>query len=123
MARAGADAARCGYGLRDVRAFLADIVQRGFAGLNLLEEEARLGPKAHSTLLRQVLKELRTGVRSAPEAELRTLVECSAILPPVRWNPRPTAGNARSNGRTNSPNTASSPCTSHRKPCASAPPG
>ena len=87
VARAGADAARCGYSLRDVRAFLADIVQRRLAGLNLLEEEARLGSKAHSTLLLQVLKELRSGVRSAPEAELRTVVESSTILPKARWNP------------------------------------
>lgn len=87
VARAGADAARSGYGLREVRAFLAEIVQRRLASLDMLDDEARHGPNARSSLLRQVLKELRSGVRSAPEAELRTVVESSSILPPVRWNP------------------------------------
>lgn len=95
LARAGVDAARSGYSQREVRAFLADIVQRNLASVSMLEEERRLGPKARSALLCQVLAELKDGVRSAPEAELRTVVRSSKILPPVRWNVRLAANDGK----------------------------
>src|SRR5262249_46517286 len=37
--------------------------------------------------IRHVLAEIIDGVRSAPEAELRTLLRCSRRLPPIEWNP------------------------------------
>lgn len=86
--RAGADAARAGYDLRTVRAFLADTVQRGFTTVAALAEELRSGPSTRSVVFRQVVGELTAGVRSAPEAELRDIVARSTVLPPVRWNPR-----------------------------------
>ncbi|TQS40438.1 hypothetical protein [Cryptosporangium phraense] len=87
VSRAGADAARAGYPLREVRAFLAEMVQRRLTTVDALERGARLGPKRNSALLRRVIAELTDGVVSAPEAELRDLVRGSAILPAVRWNP------------------------------------
>ncbi|GAA3384332.1 hypothetical protein [Cryptosporangium minutisporangium] len=91
VARAGADAARSGYALRDVRAFLTEMVQRRMTTVAALTEEALRGPKAHSGTLRRVVAELRAGVRSAPEAELREVVRRSRMLPLVRWNPTLTA--------------------------------
>ena len=87
IARAAADAARAGYRLRDVRAFLAEIIQRGLTTIPMLEDELRGGPRTGSKLLRDVLSELKAGIRSAPEAELRIVMKSSVVLPQVRWNP------------------------------------
>ncbi|GAA3384795.1 type IV toxin-antitoxin system AbiEi family antitoxin domain-containing protein [Cryptosporangium minutisporangium] len=87
LARAGADAARAGYSRRDVRAFLAEMVQRRRVTLEQLDAELRNGAVRGSKLLRRVLDEVRDGVGSAPEAELRELTGRSRILPPIRWNP------------------------------------
>ncbi|GAA3397913.1 hypothetical protein [Cryptosporangium minutisporangium] len=87
LARAGADAARAGYARRDVRAFLSEIVQRRRATVEQLDAEWRGGPIRGSKVLGAVLAEVRDGVRSAPEAELRELTGLSVILPPIHWNP------------------------------------
>ncbi|WP_084741051.1 type IV toxin-antitoxin system AbiEi family antitoxin domain-containing protein [Cryptosporangium aurantiacum] len=88
VARAGADAARAGYPLTEIRAFLAEIVQRRLAPLSAFERELAEGSTAHSAVLRRVVAELKDGVRSAPEAEMRDVVALSSVLPPVQWNPR-----------------------------------
>ena len=87
LPRAAADAARAGYARRDVRAFLAEIVQRRRVTIDQLHNEWRAGPVRDSKLLGEVLTEIRAGVRSAPEAELRAITRHSAILPPISWNP------------------------------------
>jgi hypothetical protein len=87
-ARAVADQAhRMGH-LRDVRALVAESVQRGFATVPQLVAEVEAGRRNGSALLRRVVDEVAAGVRSAPEAELRELLSRSAVLPPIRWNPR-----------------------------------
>jgi hypothetical protein len=87
VARAGADAARAGYSRRDVRAFLSETVQRRRTTVDRLDAEWRAGPVRGSKQLGAVLAEVRDGVGSAPEAELRALTQTSLILPEIFWNP------------------------------------
>jgi hypothetical protein len=95
LARATADAARTSRSLREVRAFVAEVVQRELVTIKQLTNELCDGPVAGSALLRQVVDELAAGVRSAPEAELRTLLSSSTVLPPVLWNPRLVTANGK----------------------------
>ena len=87
-ARAVGDAARLCTDLREIRALIADVVQRRIVSISALSAELRQGPRAKSALLRSVVGEVGQGVRSAPEAELRSLIGTSRILPPLLWNPR-----------------------------------
>jgi hypothetical protein len=86
IARAAADAARASRRLREVRAFVGEVVQRRLTTLPELVDELRDGPAAGSAVLRRVLDDLAAGVRSAPEAEFRDLIQRSKVLPPVLWN-------------------------------------
>lgn len=86
-ARAVADAARWSGDLRSVRAMVSEVVQRRIATPAQIRGELEAGPRQHSGLLRLVVEEVAAGVRSAPEAELRTLLVDSTVLPEVRWNP------------------------------------
>ncbi|MFG1924769.1 type IV toxin-antitoxin system AbiEi family antitoxin domain-containing protein [Cryptosporangium sp. NPDC048952] len=87
LPRAAADAARAGYSRRDVRAFLAELLQERRVTVDQLDAEWRQGPVRNSKLLGEVLSEVRDGALSAPEAELRALASTSTVLPPILWNP------------------------------------
>ncbi len=91
-ARAVADAARGLAELREVRAVVADSVQRGWCRVAELGEELRRGPVVGSALFRQVLGEVADGVRSITEGEFRDLVK-RAGLPMPMFNARLYAGN------------------------------
>jgi hypothetical protein len=86
-ARAAADAVRGLTDLRAARALLAGAVQSRGCATWQLGQELSAGPVRYSALLRSVLAEVADGVRSAPEAELRDLVE-KAGLPMPLFNPR-----------------------------------
>jgi hypothetical protein len=85
--RATADATRWMTSLRDARAVVAGVVQRGACTVGQLTEELNAGPVRGSALLRTVLSEVGAGVRSAPEADLRELIK-QAGLPMPMFNPR-----------------------------------
>lgn len=84
--RAALDAARHAQTLRNARAVVCEVVQRGLITTDrLLAEHARMDPRGLA-LVDQAVADVRAGVRSAPEAELRELVTSSTLLPEVRWN-------------------------------------
>lgn len=85
--RAVADAVRGLPNLRDVRAVVAEAVQRGRCSLQLLAEELDNGPSQKSALLRQALSEVMDGVRSTAESDLRDLI-IWAKLPTPLYNPK-----------------------------------
>lgn len=85
--RAVADAARPMTGLNDVRAVVAEAVQRGRCSIAHLAGELDAGPTRGSALLRQALAEVAEGVRSVAEADLRDLIRW-AHLPTPLYNPR-----------------------------------
>lgn len=86
-ARAVADTVRGLRDLRAVRAIVADGVQRGMVQIRQLADELADGPAQGSACLRQVLAEVAEGVRSATEADLRTLIKREQIPDPM-YNPR-----------------------------------
>jgi hypothetical protein len=85
--RAVADAVRLMPDLGDVRAVVAEAVQRGGCSIQHLAEELAAGPVPGSALFRQALAEVAEGVRSAAEADLRDLIRW-ARLPTPLYNPR-----------------------------------
>jgi hypothetical protein len=86
-ARAVADTALQLASLRDVRAVVAAAVQTQMCLISQLEEELEQGPLRNSALLRQAIAEVRDGVRSVVEAELRDLI-LRAGLPVPMFNAR-----------------------------------
>jgi len=86
-ARAVADSARELTSFRDVRAVVADAVQRGLCRVDGLGEELRQGPVRNSAWLRRALAEVSDGIRSAAEADLRDLI-IKARLPVPMFNAR-----------------------------------
>jgi hypothetical protein len=72
--RAVADAVRILDSLRDVRATVADAVQRGKCTVKDLLTELTEGPNTGSALFRQALAEVADGIRSAAEGDLRDLL-------------------------------------------------
>ena len=91
LGRAVADAARAMDDIGDVRAVVADVVQRGIVPLERLAEEVKEGPVRGSALLRQAVAEVADGVRSSAEAEFRDLIK-QAKLPTPLFNPSLYAG-------------------------------
>lgn len=87
-ARAVVDAAREVSALRTVRAMVAEVVQRDLATVAQLRAELDRARRNGSGPLRRALAEVAEGARSAPEAELRSALAGSALLPRVRWNPK-----------------------------------
>lgn len=83
-ARAVADAARSATDLRTVRAFVAEAIQRQRCTVEDLNSELVSGPMRGSALFRRALCEVIDGTRSAPEAELRLILDGI----PVKWNQR-----------------------------------
>jgi hypothetical protein len=84
--RAVADAVRGMDSLRDVRAIVADAVQRGRCRIGELAAELSEGPSSGSALLRQALADVADGIRSTAEADLKDLL-VKARLPMPLFNP------------------------------------
>jgi hypothetical protein len=89
--RAVADAVRGMTDIREVRAVVADSVQRGICPVPRLAEELCAGPVRGSARLRAALAEVADGIRSSAEADLRSLIK-RARLPMPMFNPRLFAG-------------------------------
>jgi hypothetical protein len=82
-ARAVADAARRLASVRDVRALVADAVQRQRCSIEMLSIELEQGPVQGSAFLRVALEEVGAGVRSVPEGDLRVLLRRGGLLMPM----------------------------------------
>jgi very-short-patch-repair endonuclease len=91
--RAVADAVRGLPALAEVRAVVAEAVQRGMCPIPRLDEELAAGPVRGSALLRQAVDEVTAGIRSPAEARLRDLIAW-ARLPMPMFNPRLLVGQA-----------------------------
>ena len=90
-ARAVADTVRGLRDLGEVRAVVADGVQRGTVLIWQLNDELSCGPVQGSARLRRVLEEVADGVRSSAEGDLRTLVKRERLPEPM-YNPHLFAG-------------------------------
>jgi hypothetical protein len=86
VARAVADTAWQLTSLRDLRAVVADAVQRDRCTVSQLASELRSGPVRGSAMLRSVLAEVAEGIRSTAEGDLRDLI-ITARLPTPLFNP------------------------------------
>lgn len=91
--RAVADAARWLTDIGEVRAVVAESVQRRMCSIEHLAEELEHGPKQGSALLRRALAEVAGGVRSAAEGQLHALIKRSGLPMPM-FNPRLFVGRA-----------------------------
>jgi hypothetical protein len=89
--RAVADAVRGLTDLREVRAIVSSVVQRGICPILRLAEELADGPVQGSARLRQALAEVADGVRSVAEADLRDLIAWAGLPVPL-YNPRLFSG-------------------------------
>jgi hypothetical protein len=85
-ARAVADAVRGMTSLRDVRAVVADAVQRDKCAISSLATELAAGPAKGSMLFRDALADVADGIRSAAEGDLRDLLARSRLPMPL-FNP------------------------------------
>jgi hypothetical protein len=84
--RAVADAVRGMTSLRDVRAVVADAVQRDTCAISNLATELGAGPAKGSALFREALADVADGIRSAAEGDLRDLLARSGLPMPL-FNP------------------------------------
>jgi hypothetical protein len=82
-ARAVADAARALIRLRDVRAIVADAVQRRVCQVPDLSAELNAGPIPGSALFREALADVADGIRSAAEGDLKDLLRTSGLPMPL----------------------------------------
>src|SRR5260370_33044901 len=89
--RAVADAVRDMTSLRDVRAVVADAVQRGSCEVRDLFAELAAGPNVGAALFRETLSDVADGIRSAAEGDLRDLLVKSGLPMPL-FNPMVFAG-------------------------------
>jgi hypothetical protein len=83
--------ALCEFGLRhenerESLAVLATAVQRGRVTVADLVDEANAGPSRGRPRLFRSIRPIEAGVRSAPEADFRSLIRRSRILPTPIWN-------------------------------------
>jgi very-short-patch-repair endonuclease len=92
-ARALADAARRMRGAREVRALIAQAVQQHRCTIEMLTIELDEGPTQGSAFLRAALEEVRAGVRSVPEGDLRGLLRRERLPMPM-FNARLYVGKA-----------------------------
>jgi hypothetical protein len=81
--RAVADAVRDMTSLRDVRAVVADAVQRDKCAIGDLAAELGEGPVAGSALLRRALADIADGIASTAEADLKDLLVRSGLPMPL----------------------------------------
>jgi hypothetical protein len=84
--RAVADAVRGMTSLRDVRAVVADAVQRDKCAISNLAIELSQGPNKGSAPFREALGDVADGIRSAAEGDLRDLLARSGLPMPL-FNP------------------------------------
>jgi hypothetical protein len=84
--RAVADTVRGLTSLRDVRAVVADAVQRRRCDIQELVTELSAGPSAGSALFREALADVADGIRSAAEGDLKDLLAKSRLPAPL-FNP------------------------------------
>ncbi|HET9966728.1 MAG TPA: hypothetical protein VFQ68_00750 [Streptosporangiaceae bacterium] len=84
--RAVADAVRAMDSLRDVRAVVADAVQRRACQVRDLAAELNEGPRPGSALFREALADVAEGIRSTAEADLKDLL-VKAKIPMPLFNP------------------------------------
>src|SRR5690348_10121188 len=84
--RAVADGVRAMDSLRDVRAVVADAVQRRACRVQDLVTELNEGPRPGSALFRQALADVAEGIRSTAEADLKDLL-VKAKIPMPLFNP------------------------------------
>lgn len=84
VARAVADTARDLRSLQNVRAIVAESVQRGRTDISRLQRELDEGGPAVSALFRQALAEVAAGSRSAPEADLGRILHRTGLPAPER---------------------------------------
>ncbi len=89
--RAVADAARELGSFRELRAVLADAVQKGRCRTEWIRDELANGPVRGSAWLRRALAEVAEGIRSAAEGDLRDLI-VHAGLPMPMFNASVYAG-------------------------------
>jgi hypothetical protein len=82
-ALAVADTARVLAELRDVRAVVADAVQRNRCTVPDLAGELRDGPVKGSAMFRSVLAEVADGIRSTAEGDLRDLIRKAKLPTPL----------------------------------------
>lgn len=85
-ARAVADTVRDLDNLRDVRAVVADAVQRDRCQIQDLYAELTAGPKIGSGLFREALTDVADGIRSTAEGDLKDLLAKSGLPMPL-FNP------------------------------------
>ena len=85
IARAALDAARRLTGRNEIRALLAEVVQRGRCSPAELNAELADGSGRGTRLPRQVLLEISDGVRSVAEANAREIAKLSGLPTPL-WN-------------------------------------
>jgi hypothetical protein len=85
-ARAVADTVRGMASLRDVRAIVADAVQRRACQVRDLAAELAAGPNTGSALFRMALADVADGIRSTAEADLKDLLARTRIPMPL-FNP------------------------------------
>ena len=83
VGRAVADTAWLLTELRDVRAVVADAVQRGRCTVPELATELGEGPIRGSAMFRSVLAEVAEGVRSSAEGDLRDLIRAAGLPTPL----------------------------------------
>lgn len=95
LPRAVLDAARRWSDRDVVRASIAEVVQRGHATPAHLYAELRAGSDRGASLVRSVLEEVGSGIRSAAEGSARQLLLRSPLLRPALWNPRLYDGRGR----------------------------
>ena len=81
--RAVADAARSLRTARAVRALIAQAVQQHRCTIEMLRLELDEGPAQGSAFLRAALEEVRAGIRSVPEGDLRGLLRRERLPMPM----------------------------------------
>ncbi len=81
--RAIADAARRMKTAREVRALVSDAVQHQRCSIEMLSVELDRGPVQGSAFLRAALEEVRDGIRSVPEGDLRVLLRRGRLPMPM----------------------------------------
>jgi hypothetical protein len=82
-ARAVADAARGFTSLDDVRAVVAEAVQKRHCTIAEIGHELEAGPSRGAVFLRTALAEVRAGIRSAAEARFLKLIKSSDLPMPM----------------------------------------
>ncbi len=88
VSRAVSDACRGLGSIRDVRAIVAEAVQRNLTTVAALEHELAMAGSSRTALLRRAIREVASGAQSAPEAEFHELFPDDGSLPAIVWNPK-----------------------------------